>query len=218
MLLDFEKLATKDHKAQNMERVALEVLGKTYVQFKTERLLLDEDFEKANAVVKANLVETIGEQTKALEIEGQGVGLIDAFFDAITNAFAREYSSLSSISIVDFHINIKFKNSMGRKSDALAVATLTVKNLENHDFVFNYASSSISQTSIAVVLEAMRFFINCERAYIQLYIALEDAKKRSRFDLIERYQNQMSTLVQATSYRQIVERMNKSHSQSSHKK
>ena len=55
--------------------------------------------------------------------------------------------------------------------------------------------------------KARVFFINAESAYIRLYRALADAKERGRHDLIERYSNQMSTLVKATSYETLVSRL-----------
>lgn len=204
---EFEKIPQKDLKVQKVERVVHEVLGDIYFNFAKQHLALDENFDLNKAKVTANLLQIVGDQQAPVLVEGEGVGLVDAFFDGMLKTFAREYSSLSSISIVDFQINIKFKNNSGRKSDALAVGSLTVKNSEDFAYVFSSATPSVSRTSIGVVLEAVRFFINSERAYVQLYIALEDAKKRGRFDLIERYQNQMSILVQATSYREIVERL-----------
>ncbi len=200
-------LSTRDIKAQKVEGLAREVLGKTYVTFQTKQFFLDEDFDGGHAKVRANLRQHTGEQTTDMDIEGQGVGLVDALFDGMLKSFAREYSSLSSIAIVDFNIHIKVKSSYGRRSDAMAIAMLTIRNSEDNEYAFSHSTPSVSQSSVAVVQDAVKFFVNSERAYIQLYVALEDAKKRGRFDLVERYQNQMSTLVQATSYRKIVEQM-----------
>jgi hypothetical protein len=49
----------------------------------------------------------------------------------------------------------------------------------------------------------LTFFINAERAYVQLQLALKDASDRRRSDLVTRYRQQMSTLVAATSYAEL---------------
>ena len=43
-------------------------------------------------------------------------------------------------------------------------------------------------------------FINAERAWVQLQLAIKDATERRRSDLVQRYRQQMGTLVYATSY------------------
>jgi hypothetical protein len=124
-------------------------------------------------------------------------------------AFAPEHISLTTISIDDFSISIKFRGTEGRKSDAYAIALLRMRNSENHEYAFTYRTPSISQSSLAVVTEAVAFFINSERAFVQLHMAVEDARSRDRSDLAERYQQQMAVLVTATSYKQVVEKIQK---------
>jgi hypothetical protein len=57
---------------------------------------------------------------------------------------------------------------------------------------------------MAAVQESIAFFINAELAYTRLHFALKDAQERGRHDLVVRFQNQMSTLVNATSYEKLV--------------
>ncbi|MES2505035.1 MAG: alpha-isopropylmalate synthase regulatory domain-containing protein [Myxococcota bacterium] len=196
-----------DHEAEQVNAVALEILSSAFVRLHTDRLELKEDFELNQASIIAQIRQRIGDEEKKLELTGKGVGLIDAYFDALLSSYAKEYVSLSTVSIVDFNISIKTTGSKGSHTDAMAIAVLRVKNADKHEYTFTHKSASISQSSIGAVQDVLQFFINSERAYTQLYIALEDAKKRSRSDLIQKYQLQMSTLVRATSYKEIVERL-----------
>lgn len=196
-----------DLAAQKVDVVSREVLSSNYLRLKMEQLELNEDFASGTAHVKAKLSQASGDFTRTIEIEGRGVGLIDALFDALLSSYAREHTSLSEISIVDFHIETRLKGTHGRRTDAQAIATLRVKNSDNFEYAFSHRTPSISQSSVAVVQDVICFFVNSERAYIQLYTALDDAKKRGRSDLVERYQNQMATLVQATSYREVAGRI-----------
>lgn len=195
-----------DHEAEQVNTVSLEVLGPDFVRLHTDTLELKEDFIANKASIQAQIRQLAGDEGKKFVVSGNGVGLMDAYFNALSVCFSKEYVSLNTISIIDFHINIKMSGKEGRHTDAIAIAMLRVKNSDRHEYTFTHQSASISQSSIGVAQDVVQFFINSERAYTKLYFAVEDAKKRSRPDLIQKYQIQMSTLVKATSYRQIVER------------
>ncbi|MEI6789811.1 MAG: hypothetical protein WCK42_01370 [Myxococcaceae bacterium] len=196
-----------DHEAEQVSALSLEILGTHFVRLSTHMLELKEDFKANQAHLKAEMCQRIGDEEKAFSVTGLGVGLLDAYFEGLLSCFSAEYVSLSQISIVDFSINTKMISNEGRHTDAMAIAVLRVKNANKHEYTFSHKSASISQSSVGVVQDVLQFFINSERAYTQLYMALEDAKKRERSDLIQKYQIQMSTLVQATSYHQIVSRL-----------
>lgn len=207
--LDIQVARELDFEAQKVDLLAKEVLGANYMRLEVKKLELKEDCTALKSVLLAEIDVLIGESRKTVSIEGQGVGLIDAAFEGMMKAFAPEYISLSAITIDDFSIAIKFRGTKGRKSDAYAIALLRMRNSEDYEYAFTYRTPSISQSSMAVVTEAVGFFINSERAYIQLRLALDDAKARDRFDLSEKYRQQMAILVTATSYKQVVEKMQK---------
>ncbi len=193
--------------ALRVDAAAREVLGKTYMTLRIDHFHLNEDFTLGKAVVGAELLQFMDEGNKSMAIKGEGVGLVDAFFEGMMRAFAPEYASLSRVAIVDFNIHIKLRDTYGRKTDAFAIAVLRVKNSEGYEYVFSSRTPSISQSSAGAVLEVVKFFVNSERAYVQAFLALEDAKKRARSDLVERYRNQLATLVTATSYKEIATRL-----------
>lgn len=207
--LDIQVARELDFEAQKVDVIAREVLGSNYMRLQVKSLELQEDFAAMSSRLRAKVDCIISDNTRELNLEGQGVGLVDAAFEGMMKAFAPEHISLTAISIDDFSISIRFRGTEGRKSDAYAIALLRMRNSENHEYAFTYRTPSISQSSLAVVTEAVAFFVNSERAYTQLHLALSDARTRNRFDLAERYQQQMAILVTATSYKQVVEKMNK---------
>ena len=196
-----------DHEAKKVSALSLEILGVHFVRLSTKRLEMEENFLANQAQVKVEMRQYMGEEEKVFFVSGSGVGLLDAYFEALLMSFSVEYVSLNQIAIVDFSVQMDRIGNGGRQTDAVALATLRVKNADKHEYTFSHQSVSISQSSIGVVQDVVQFFINSERAYTQLHLALEDAKKRARSDLIQKYQIQMSTLVQATSYQQIVARL-----------
>ena len=192
-----------DPEAQRVDVLARDILRENYVHFGLERVEMVED--KDGVRTEATLTRSgAGEE---IAVEGRGVGLIDAFFDSIIKRFADEYPSLKTIAVSDFRVGSGFDAAQGRRSDALAVATLRVKNSEGAEFQFERRTPSVTRSSVRVALDALTFFINSERAYVQLHLAMKDAKDRRRSDLVERYRGQMSTLVSATSYSEVIEKL-----------
>jgi hypothetical protein len=196
-----------DQRAEQVIKLAKEVLGQSLVEIQIVGLKLSENFEESSAKLEAKLVEISEGKPKKKTVLGTGVGLVDACFDALIKCYNESFCSLDSISIVDFNVSAHLDRASQRKSDAKITALLRIKNSEDHEYTFQATTTSISHSSVSVVQESIAFFINAELAYTRLYTALSDAKTRSRHDLIERYQNQMATLVHATSFEKLVERL-----------
>lgn len=198
-----------DPDAQKVDQLARDVLRDNYVHLHIERVELSEDPVEGTTEVRCRLSRSGSGETR--DIEGKGVGLVDAFVDGMMKAYAQEYPSLKTISIADFQMGSGFDQAQGRRSDAAAVATLRVRNSEGNQFEFQRATPSVTRSALRVALDALTFFINSERAYVQLHLAMKDAGARRRSDLVERYRSQMSTLVQATSYSEVIERIRSEH-------
>ncbi len=196
-----------DQRAEQVINMAREVLGENMVLMQVNGIKFSENFEESSAKLEAKLVEISETKAKKRIINGEGVGLVDACFDAMLKTYGDRFCSLDAIAIVDFSVSAHVSSLHARNSDAKISARLRVKNSQNYEYAFECTTSSISHSSVAAVQEAMAFFINAELAYVCLYSALKDAKERNRQDLVERYQNQMATLVQATSYEKLVHRL-----------
>jgi hypothetical protein len=205
--MSFDRKFVCDNQAEQVLSLAKEVLGDSYIFIHIGGLRFSENFELALAKLEATLVEISDNKPKKRKIQGEGVGLVDACFDGMLKAYEEDFCSLSAISIVDFTVNAHLENSTKRQSDAKVSALLRVKNSENYEYSFEFTTSSISHSSVGAVQEAIAFFINAENAYSTLYKALANAKERGRHDLIDRYRNQMATIVHATSYEKLVARL-----------
>lgn len=205
--MSFDRKFVCDQQAEQVLTLAKEILGDAYIVVQVISLKLFENFELTQAKIEASLVEISDNKPKKLKIHGEGVGLVDACFDGMLKAYEQNYCSLMSISIVDFSVNAHLDSSNKRQSDAKVSALLRVKNSDAHEYAFECTTSSISHSSVGAVQAALAFFINAESAYIMLHRALANAKDRGRHDLIERYCNQMSTIVKATSYEALASRL-----------
>ena len=54
---------------------------------------------------------------------------------------------------------------------------------------------------------AVAFFINSERAFVQLHNALAYARTEHRQDSVQRYTKQLTRLVEATSYSAVIDKL-----------
>ncbi len=189
-----------DAEALRVDTLSREILRESYRSFAVEEMELSEN---DNVTLKVKLKRL--PEGDIQEVSGQGVGLIDAFFDGVMKAWSDEYPSLKTVVVSDFKLGSGFDGAKGRRSDALAVATLRMRNGHDNQFTFECKTPSVTRSSVRVALDALTFFINAERAWVQLQLAIKDATERRRSDLVQRYRQQMGTLVYATSYEMLRE-------------
>ncbi len=191
----------------NLETIR-RVLGTEYVEHDIVGLALEEDFETGTSKVRLELAEKNGNGGSPTTVEGEGVGMVDAFTHGLVSRFATEYHSLESIEFTGFTVSAKFDTKKEQTgSDAVGEVALEVRNSEGKPFHFADASRSVAMSAARAVLAAVEYFVNAERAYITLYKALKDAKERDRPDLVTRYTRELAEVVKSTSYAEVIERI-----------
>lgn len=193
-------------KKQAISKLVAEVLDGTELKLVIDEYQLSESFETGEIHVRCEVHDTkTGEKSS---IEGTGVGLIDAVFRGLRGRYASDYPSLDTIRFSDFSIKANVETGVHEdRSDMAAKVELEVVNSNGLAFEFSHASPSITASSLCVVLDAVGFFINSERAFLAVYRALEHAKDENRHDSVERYTRQLSTLVESTSYSDVIEQV-----------
>ncbi len=187
------------------EALIRRVLGSNVLELKLTRLAIEEyDY---TTTAKVTVVE--GEQT--VEVEGKGIGAVDAIFAALLDRYAREYESLKSIQLVAFHVVADMETKKAQAGlDSVGRVTLDVSNSEGKRFTFSDASRSVTISIARAVLVMVQFFVNSERAFVTLFNARRDAATRGREDLVSRYTAELSEVVESTSYAEVIENLKKS--------
>jgi hypothetical protein len=182
------------------------VLGSNYLQLSFIKLSIDEDPTTAGAMVKL----TVGEGDQPIEVEGKGVGVVDAFFAALLGRYAREYQSLKSIELANFSVVVDIETKKEHAGvDAVGRGMLEVTNSEGRHFTFSDASRSVTTSIARAVLAVVQYFVNAERAFMTLHNARRDALARGREDLVARYTAEMAEVVEATSYAEVIANIRK---------
>jgi hypothetical protein len=196
---------TEDQHRQRSQHLIREVLGDNYVCLNQENIIVSED-GSVTAIASELIVNTEKEMISRRKISGIGSGLIDALFNALLYEYSDECVSLTSLKIEEFYIfvdqaDLRRRRLVGNSgTDALVGTCLTVDNGNDRIIPFRSTNRSVIFAMSEVVLSAIEFFINSERAMLHLRTCVRDAEGRKRPDLVELYTLKMAELVKNTSY------------------
>ena len=186
------------------EPLIRKVLGANFLELKLARLVLEE-LDSASSV-RVNIVEA----DQGVDVEGKGVGVVDAVHAALLDRYAREYQSLKTIQLSNFHVAADIETKKAQAGvDAIVRVSLDVTNSEGRHFTFSDASRSMTSSSARVVIAMVQYFVNAERAFVTLHNARRDALARGREDLVSRYTAEMAEVVESTSYAEVIANIRK---------
>ena len=180
------------------------VLGTNFLELRLRKLLITEH-DMTSEVKMA-----ISEGGDAFDVDGKGIGVVDALFDVLLARYAREYQSLKTIQLIGFKVAADIETKKAQAGvDAVGRVTIDVTNSEGKHFTFSDASRSVTISITRAVLAMVQFFVNAERAFVTLHNARRDALSRGREDLVSRYTAEMAQVVESTSYAEVIENIRK---------
>jgi hypothetical protein len=187
------------------EPLIRKILGTNFLELKLRRLVIDE--HDMTSEVKLTVLE--GDQPA--EVEGKGIGVMDAIYCGLLDRYGREYQSLKSIELVGFKVASDVAETKKGQAgvDAVGRVTIDMRNSEGKHFSFSDASRSVTISIARATLAMVQFFLNAERAFMTLHNARRDALARGREDLVARYTAEMALVVESTSYAEVIENIRK---------
>jgi hypothetical protein len=195
----FDAVTTPPH-----EPLIRRILGTNFLELKLRRLQIVE--HDMTSEVKLSVLE--GEQ--AVDVEGKGIGVVDAIYEGLLTRYAREYQSLKTIQLTSFKVAADIETKKAQAGvDAVGRVTLDVTNSEGKHFTFSDATRSVTISITRSMLAMVQYFINAERAFLTLHNARRDALSRGREDLVARYTAEMAEVVESTSYAEVIENIRK---------
>lgn len=178
------------------------ILGANFVELKLVKLVVTELPDDGSAAKIS-----VAEGSETVEVDGKGVGVVDAIYAGLLARYAKDYQSLQTIRLTNFHVHADIETRKAQAGvDAVARVTLDVTNSEQKQFAFSDASRSVLMSTAKVVLEMVQYFVNAEKAFLTLHNARKDAAARGREDLVSRYTAEMAEVVESTSYADVIER------------
>lgn len=167
---------------------AEDVLDLTVVRTRVEETLVD-DSAGTHCAVELAVVPSEGD---AYEVRGEGVGLVDAVYEALMNRYAAQHPSLRTLSFDAFDVRAACQE---HGCGGSVEVTLSVRNETGRLFDFEAVGRSTLGAAVAAMSGLVAYFVNAERAFLRLHDALTDAQQRHRPDLVEQFRNQIVDLV-----------------------
>ena len=145
---------------------------------------------------------SLRESEKEKEITGEGVGLVDAAFNALLKEYSEKFSSLRTISLGDAYFNIDYtEKDKGPTMKSRMKINLEFVNASKTRTSFMEKTTSLSYTAVKSVVRAVQFYINCELLFERLSYLVRDAKARDRGDLESQYCYALAKVVEVTRYK-----------------
>ena len=186
-----------------------EVLQDDLLSLRVAGVRFEEHFDRGECSIACSVREEPAGQS--ISVEATGVGLIDAFFSGLCDRYADAHPSLGTLRFTGFQVTgLMGDSSNGSGSDAKADATITVTNSYGHTFEFGAITPSVAQSSMESVLAAVEYFVNSEKAYVQMVRALEHYRTEGRTDLVAKYTDLLTNMVRNTSYSEVIEQLRRS--------
>lgn len=190
-----------NEKQKSMIGLMKEILQEDYVAFSVKNYSISEQLNNASLCrLNACLINADGSD---FVVEGEGVGSIDALFNGLIKRLADEYPSVRSISFSQFEIKALLTTDKSSKAEAEAV--VGALNSEGKEFIFCSTAPSISRAGIEAVVQVAEYFVNSEKTFLKLKSILQHYRETGRTDLVEKYTDLMSRVVENTSYSGISE-------------
>lgn len=132
-------------------------------------------------------------------IDVKSNGVLDGFVIGLGGALSIRYPTLKDISLEHFDTKVVTdKRAKYFGSDEFITAHITLVNSHGSRLDFEYTSRSLVKAIIHAVVEAFEFLLNLESAIRRLHIAVDDAKRRNRIDIVEDCMMELSQLVRVS--------------------
>ena len=196
----------QEERHKEMISIVRDVLGEDYWEIIIEKLTIQENLLERYTEVAC----LIYMNDKSFSIKETGRGPIDALFNGLKNNFKESYLSFNGLNFCEFSIDGDVGNSLNSASEV--ECTLAISSTNNHNpLIYRYKDASINRAAICVVLSAIEYYINSERAMKKLRRWAADAQRRNRADLFQQNVLKMSRLLEGASYTDTLVTFSKTH-------
>ena len=193
-----------ESKQERMVGLMREILQDAYFEMRVKSYHVTESLDEDTCRISSHIELAGGAD---LTVEGEGVGMIDAFFNGVKLRLADEYPSLKSITFSQFTIQGLIEAGATSSTQAQAEARVGILNSEGQEFLFKFVAPSVTRAGLQATAEAASYFVNSERTFVKLHDIIQHYRSEGRMDLDEKYTDLMAREVENTSYSEVVERI-----------
>ncbi len=190
-------------KRETIKELFDKVLKAHQIKLNPLNIIVNESFKSDFTGVEMSINETaqgISGHSFILE-EQEARGFVDGMFKACHKHYADEHPSLNNIRLVNYQVIPKIEKSENTMGTEAKTEVIIIVDVKDHGAAeFNYTSRSILHSSFIATLEVFEFYINCEKAFHKIQLALSDAAERNRGDIVQSCITDLSKLTGVNTY------------------
>lgn len=192
----------QEFRRNNVKALFSKVLQAQVITLKPLDITVRESFNDDFTKVDISFSETVGGVNRCIDATAtQARGFVDGLFKACHEHYSETYTSLQNIKLVNYQARPNLKRTQKTIGSEAKVEVGVVVEVKNHGIAeFHNQSRSILHSSFVNILSAFEFYINCERSFDKIQIILEDAKNRSRGDIVQSCMYDLSKLTEVNTY------------------
>ena len=198
----------QEFKRGNIRELFSKVLQSQEIKLKPFDVLVRESWDNDFTMVDLSVEEEISGIKKIKTFQPtEAKGFVDGIFKACLSQYVAQSPSLRNIRLTDYRVVPHFdklKTQIG--SDATTGVTIVVRVKEHGTSEFSYTSRSILYSSFSAILQAFEFYINCDRTFDRIQLALDDAESRNRGDIVQSCLSDLSKLTGVNTYEKTKEK------------
>lgn len=205
------KRTPKDVRREECQLLIKRLLSGKYLTLSLGPLAITEHIATGETEVSSQLsISNIEGLLGVYDINGTGMGFVDALFNGVCGEIVEDCKTFNNLSIEQFYVQVDSRelaepHHRGVRGSAANVDICLILNngystTSSAHVPFRSRSRSIISAGAQVVIHAVEFFVNSEKAVIELKHLVKNAEQRSRPDLVEKYIDMLSQLTANTSY------------------
>ena len=190
-------------KRQTIKQLFDKILKAQQVNLKPLSISVSESFNSDFTSVTMRINETADESQESVFTlsADKAKGFVDGMFKACQDHYAPNYPSLGNIRLVNYEVKPRInKASKSMGTDAETEVNISIDVKDHGTAEFSCMSRSILHSSFIVTLEAIEFYINCEKAFHKIQLVLDDASHRNRGDITQSCFTDLSRLTEVNTY------------------
>lgn len=182
------------------ELLVRRVLGTGFVEVGVSGAAVTERFGSPGHTRVSLRLRSSAPELNGFTIEGAGSGFVEAVFDAFMARFAEGCATLSSLSFAGFDVRAALPRGGGAGLGGHAEITFGVRTPDGEVLHVSAQGRSTLGAAVAAMGRLVTLFLNAERAFTQLRLAFDDAVRRGRGDLADRFRAELAELVNLVSF------------------
>ncbi|MCK6508982.1 hypothetical protein L6R29_03305 [Myxococcota bacterium] len=184
-----------------------DVLQENYLHVRLENFRVEERGPQENSQILSQIRRS--DRNDLITLEGEGSGALHGFFVALRDHLSEEFPSVRAIHFTSIRAESVPNSNRNHPTDAEAEVFLTIRNSYGDELEFRNRSRSLMRATLDCIVDAVEYFVNSEKAYVQIYRALNHYREQGRSDLVDKYTSLLSVVVRSTSYTEVIEQLKK---------